>query len=167
MCDDLCTVFKDTAKSEIAEDEEGNVLYFVEKDKEGNSKVISLCKLKTLEYRLFRKMREKLRNFFHAKECEISPIEDVEGFKQKLKKFKSESIELAAEHELPRPLEYYVSVFECAMAFIKEKPAERIEILQQAYVTFSEQLLVYFKETEQGKKFDNNKEFFFSNVLDV
>jgi len=32
MCDDLCTTFKDVAKSEIAEDEEGNVLYFVEKD---------------------------------------------------------------------------------------------------------------------------------------
>ena len=33
MCDVLCQVFKDVAKSEIAKDEEGNVLYLVRKDK--------------------------------------------------------------------------------------------------------------------------------------
>ena len=32
MCDVLCKTFKDVAKSEIAQDEEGNVLYFVKKD---------------------------------------------------------------------------------------------------------------------------------------
>lgn len=63
MCDALCKVFKDVAKSEIAEEEEGNVLYFIKRPKTGQSQVLSLCKLKTLEYRLFRKMREKLRNF--------------------------------------------------------------------------------------------------------
>jgi hypothetical protein len=40
-------------------------LYFVKRNKQDpeESEVLSLCKLKTLEYRLFRKMREKLRNF--------------------------------------------------------------------------------------------------------
>ena len=68
MCNTLCTVFKDVSKSEIAKDEEGNVLYFIKRSKEGSSKdqVLSLTKLKTLEYRLFRKMREKLRNFYVA-----------------------------------------------------------------------------------------------------
>ena len=67
MCDSLCRVFKDVAKSEIAEEEEGNVLYFIKRPSSESgerSEVLSLCKLKTLEYRLFRKMREKLRNFF-------------------------------------------------------------------------------------------------------
>ena len=73
MCDSLCRVFKDVAKSEIAQEEEGNVLYFVKRPVSANasaasdgsqSEVLSLCKLKTLEYRLFRKMREKLRNFY-------------------------------------------------------------------------------------------------------
>lgn len=59
LCDTLTKVFKDVAKSDIATDEEGNVLYFLADDQ-----VLSLCKLKTLEYRLFRKMREKLRNFY-------------------------------------------------------------------------------------------------------
>lgn len=35
MCDTLCQVFKDVAKSEIAKDEEGNVLYFVKRSKDG------------------------------------------------------------------------------------------------------------------------------------
>jgi hypothetical protein len=33
-------------------------------------------------------------------------------------------------------------------------------------VTFSEELLVFFNETEEGKAFGNNKEFFYSDVLD-
>jgi ATP-dependent RNA circularization protein (DNA/RNA ligase family) len=64
LCDSLCKVFKDVAKSEIAKDEEGNVLYFIERKPSGESKVLSLAKLKTLEYRLFRKMREKLRGYY-------------------------------------------------------------------------------------------------------
>jgi len=34
--DSLCQVFKDVAKSEIAKDEEGNVLYFIKRAKEGS-----------------------------------------------------------------------------------------------------------------------------------
>ena len=42
------------------------MLYFIKRPQEESaaSEVLSLCKLKTLEYRLFRKMREKLRNFY-------------------------------------------------------------------------------------------------------
>ena len=36
MCNTLCKTFKDVAKSEIAKDEEGNVLYFIKKAKEGS-----------------------------------------------------------------------------------------------------------------------------------
>ena len=60
-CDAMEKVFRDVAQSPIASDEEGNVLYFVQKGE--NERVLSLAKLKTLEYRLFRKMREKLRAF--------------------------------------------------------------------------------------------------------
>ena len=82
MCDTLCHYFQEVAKSEIAKDEEGNVLYFVKRDpkKKEPSKVLSLCKLKTLEYRLFRKMREKLRNFYAVKD-------DVNNFDKFTRKF--------------------------------------------------------------------------------
>lgn len=68
LCDQLEETFKSVASSSIANDEEGNVLYFISKDKDSDDlkkqHVLSLAKLKTLEYRLFRKMREKLRKFF-------------------------------------------------------------------------------------------------------
>jgi len=43
----------------IEDGEEGSVLYFVSSE----NKVLALCKLKTLEYRIYRKLREKLRNY--------------------------------------------------------------------------------------------------------
>lgn len=77
LCDQLEKTFKDVAKSSIAQDEEGNVLYFIKKDKEtGKESTLSLSKLKTLEYRLFRKMREKLRGFYSkAKDGSINLAE--------------------------------------------------------------------------------------------
>lgn len=112
MADSLCKVFKDVAKSEIAKDEEGNVLYFVKKGKDGKDQVLALSKLKTLEYRLFRKMREKLRNFYVADRKSDAPKSEI------IKKFKREAKELSDEHELPRPLEYYIQLFTCAFDFI-------------------------------------------------
>jgi len=56
----LKIVFSSVAQSSIEDDGEGSVLYFAEKNGE-KEKVLSLCKLKTLEYSIFRKLREKLK----------------------------------------------------------------------------------------------------------
>lgn len=56
----------------IKDAEEGCVLYLVKRVKpvtesqlkNAKDEVISMTKLKTLEYRFFRKIREKLRNFY-------------------------------------------------------------------------------------------------------
>jgi len=65
MCDDLQAEFLRTSGLSIKEEEEGTVIYFLLRHKEDSrlDEVLSLGKLKTLEYRLFRKMREKLRDF--------------------------------------------------------------------------------------------------------
>jgi hypothetical protein len=65
LCDDLVTEFERVSSLSISEEEEGAVIYFVKRHREDATEdsVLSLGKLKTLEYRLFRKMREKLRNF--------------------------------------------------------------------------------------------------------
>ena len=44
----------------IKESGEGSVLYFVEIEENGNENVISVAKLKTFEYRFYRKIREKI-----------------------------------------------------------------------------------------------------------
>jgi hypothetical protein len=137
MCDVLCQVFKDVAKSEIAKDEEGNVLYFIKRDKinNNNDKVLSLCKLKTLEYRLFRKMREKLRNFYVENRKSDAPASEI------VKRFTKEAKELLAENDLPRPLEYYIQLFRTAFEFIDSNFETNVQLLHTEYVTFSEKLL--------------------------
>ena len=45
MCDNLCRVFKDVAKSEIAQEEEGNVLYFVKRNKQDPEELASFFEL--------------------------------------------------------------------------------------------------------------------------
>jgi hypothetical protein len=69
LCDDLAREYTAVAKQSIQQGEEGSVLYLVIRDKheKGFDEVLSLTKLKTLEYRLFRKMREKLRNYLSLK----------------------------------------------------------------------------------------------------
>lgn len=88
------TLFNTVATSSIFEDEEGSVVYFVLekprqfceyvsdryldsvpipanwKEKEVWWNVSSLGKLKTLEYRILRKLREKLKFFTRAKKHE-------------------------------------------------------------------------------------------------
>lgn len=62
----------------MADFEEGGVLYLVQRDRELQEldQVLALTKLKTLEYRLFRKMREKLRNL-------VKGITNTESHKMK------------------------------------------------------------------------------------
>ena len=140
LCDQLCFTFKDVAKSEIAKDEEGNVLYLIARGGTASTDgtILSLAKLKTLEYRLFRKMREKLRGFF----CLPVSKQDPDRLSKPINdKFRNEAKALSDEHELPRPLDYYIALFETAFVFIQEQRESRSELLHKEYVTFSEQLL--------------------------
>ena len=46
--------------------------------------------------------------------------------------------ELSDEHELPRPLDYYIQLFETAFDFISSNEQANTELLHKEYVTFSE-----------------------------
>ncbi|EGR34881.1 hypothetical protein IMG5_001080 [Ichthyophthirius multifiliis] len=53
-------LYVEVAQSSLDNDGEGSVLYFVKENIDnGEQKCVSLAKLKTLEYRLYRKLREK------------------------------------------------------------------------------------------------------------
>jgi len=58
----LSDVYAEVSQAFIEDDTEGSVLYFIHKTKNCD-RVLSLSKLKTLEYRIYRKLREKLRNY--------------------------------------------------------------------------------------------------------
>jgi hypothetical protein len=107
-------------------------------------------------------MREKLRGFYAAERKNDAPKSKTEV----VKKFTREAKELSDEHELPRPLDYYIQLFETAFDFIESNVNFNTELLHKEYVTFSEQLLNFFSEKFKDSSFANQSSFFFSDVLD-
>jgi hypothetical protein len=95
---------------------------------------LSLAKLKTLEYRLFRKMREKLRAFYAPEKDSAKPLDVKDKEKSKFddltKRFVRESNELleGGQNELPKPLTHYVRIFSSAFDFIAAQP-EQVDVL--------------------------------------
>ena len=77
---------------------------------------MSLTKLKTLEYRLFRKMREKLRNSL-AKAEESGEALDKKDAKKLTNKFVNEAKQLCKENidKLAQPFEFYQDI--CKLAY--------------------------------------------------
>lgn len=96
-------IFVNISELTIEEGGEGTVLYFVglnEKNEESN--VISLCKIKTLEYFVYRKIREKLKKF----------VQDNSKKETLLRKFGKEIEELVGDLKLPKKLSYYKNIMD-------------------------------------------------------
>jgi hypothetical protein len=111
--------FRDVAKGKIVEEEEGSVVYLTKRDASGDDtkdKVLSMAKLKTIEYRIFRKMREKLRGFYCNKTQGTGDSSSL------VKKFQKEMVQILEGNETPKPIEYYVKILEGAFRFIKKYP---------------------------------------------
>lgn len=150
-------VYKRIASESLEEGEEGSVLYFVKnfgmrsdnidraerrlfRNEEceynehellqelSNQQTVSLCKLKTLEYRILRKLREKIKKI--GKDMNTKQLYD---------EFLTEVLELKENYELPQPLEYYKTLAKQAL----EKAAHYKEVkggVQNRYITFLEHI---------------------------
>ena len=103
-------IYKTVAEKSILYEEEGDVLYFV---KEDNKKVVSLCKVKTLEYKIYRKLREKIKNELKNEEHEFNMN------RKKISQFFNEVQAFSQNFKLPNPLEFYFSVSDMAFRFIE------------------------------------------------
>lgn len=107
------TVAEDAAKqSETAETEA------LSTSSSGNPGAPLLLKVKTLEYRVYRKLREKLKIFLEKHHKDFSKL---------LRKFEEEVAELAREFHLVRPLDNYVRLAKRAfeLAQPQTKPIAR------------------------------------------
>ena len=83
-----------------------------------------------------------------------------------IKRFVSEATELSQEHDLPRPLNYYIELFRTAFEFC-DASAHNIHLLNDEYVTFSEKLLEFFTTKHKDSTFAQNSNFFYSPILDI
>ena len=102
-------VYKLIAEKSILYEEEGDVLYFVN---DTDKKVISLCKVKTLEYKIYRKLREKIKNELNNEDHEFNMN------RKKISQFFNEVQALSQSFKLPNSLEFYFTVSDMAFRFI-------------------------------------------------
>lgn len=114
--------------------------------KKGHDKVLSLSKLKTLEYRIFRKLREKLRNFWSSRA-------NIQSWTAKLQqeydicynKFYEECRELVGKTTLPQPFDYYINFADTAFNAVKESES-LYDMLCNYYVDFLTSIVQTFKK---------------------
>lgn len=120
----LKTMFKQIKESSIEQKEEGVVVYLVSKKEDGTESLFSMCKLKTLEYMIYRKLREKLRVLSEKKMAR----EILEA------KFHEEVKALVGMNTTPQPLTFYFDVAKRAFDFVDQHEDHHLVFSQ--YVTF-------------------------------
>ena len=107
----LREIIIEVAENTIEEDAEGAVIYF-ETKRQDKVEVLSLCKVKTLEYRLYRKLREKLKSTIARRR----PVET------QMNAYMRESQRLAKSYNTPQPLDYYFDIARLALEFVYSRP---------------------------------------------
>ena len=162
----LIEVFQEVSTASIFEEEEGSVIYTViEKPKvfceyisdrymqktvaipdnwetqDSWWHVSSLGKLKTLEYRILRKLREKLKFFTRIKSKEDTGENkeaDFKKFQEKYGSFEKETYELLKNEKLSKPIEYYfcIALLAFEYTFKNRKSSKAIALLLDHYLDF-------------------------------
>ena len=122
----------------IKESGEGNVVYFVENGENGVENIISVAKLKTFEYRFYRKIREKIKIILeryrkHPKNLSLGDLK---------KNLREESEELAEKYQKELNFENYIKfsdfVFDYVIKYDNQRDyfdvfAEFIHILKYCF----------------------------------
>ena len=123
----LLALYKEVSESELEKDQEGAVLYFQSIFPDGECQVLSLSKLKTLEYRVLRKLREKLKN----------QLRDMRRPEDVVRTYKKEIQELSKTFKTPKPIDHYVEIATKALEFVtnNSKVARSIDISSR-YIDF-------------------------------
>jgi hypothetical protein len=142
LSDALNHEYKLVSQGSIKSEEEGAVIYMVSRGVEHES-VLSLSKYKTLEYRIFRKLREKLRNFWSRHENIKEWTYELQTLYDKTyNAFLKESRELIGTNKLPQSIEYYDEFADQAFkALLTDK--KLYEKLRHFYVDFLEDITYY------------------------
>jgi hypothetical protein len=129
LAEALDKLYVTIAESSIIDEEEGSVLYISQLD---SKEVLVMAKLKTLEYRVYRKLREKLKNHLIGY--------DKADSRRKINQFFEEVRIMLANYTLPMPLSFYYKVAETAFAFLNRFP-EKCQNLHSCYIDFLEIIL--------------------------
>lgn len=121
----------EVAVSSVEKEGEGSVLYFERKDpKTGEEEVLALCKLKTMEYRLLRKIREKIKASLRHNVAEDKSLNQFEHESEKLFFDFPEDI----KDKLP-PISYYKELLQTGIN-VGKKSGIGVEEIASHYLDF-------------------------------
>jgi len=150
MCEALEKEYVLTSESSIEEEEEGSVLYFLKFDHSDPSQeeVLSICKVKTLEYRLFKKMRDMLRRY--VEEPTKTRVQDM------LANYERHAKEITRGLRPPKHVNFYIDFFQCAVDLVydgmkTDKWKMYVEWINDEYVTFLMSVLDEFNKDRKKK----------------
>ena len=149
IIDTLRLTYSKISSESIATGEEGSVIYFVRRrsdpETQEQDKVLSLGKLKTLEYRFYRKLREKLAGTI-ARNDKSKEKNKKNSFEGMLKNYKKEIKELTicpfSEKSLieKEKLKYYEELAEKAVEIILDD-SSALSNVREDYLDFLERLI--------------------------
>ena len=149
LIDTLRITYSKISSESIATGEEGSVIYFVRRTSDPETqqpdKVLSLGKMKTLEYRFYRKLREKLAGAI-ARIDKTGGKDKREIFEGMLSKYKKEIKELTrcpfSDHSLMDDdiLQYYQEIAQKATEVILDD-ASSLSNVRDGYLDFLERLI--------------------------
>ena len=134
----------------IKESGEGNVIYIVEYENDGNERIISVAKLKTFEYRFYRKIREKIKIILeryrkHPKNLSLGDLK---------KSLRKESEELAENFTKELNYEKYIKFSDFVFDYIIKYDNQKDYF--DVFAEFIHILKFCFNKIEEKK--DNNTE---------
>ena len=119
LCVKLKKLYVKIAESSIIDEEEGSVVYLSrtyastfnsDKEYRKDDKILSLFKLKTWEYRVYRKLREKIKN-------NLLDQNFYSDSRRKISQFFEELRTMLQGFNLPMPFQFYYKVAETAFDF--------------------------------------------------
>ncbi|CAI2366007.1 unnamed protein product [Moneuplotes crassus] len=161
MKETLTETYKNIARAPIVTDEEGSVIYFVRRrvdESQDEDRVLSLGKLKTLEYRLYRKLREKTKGTSHRLRTKgASGTSEKKVWESVVTKFKNESRDLVrgiggGDKMLTQTeLNFYFNLAEVATQKLYDEP-EQQDYIQDNYLVFLTSLIPELDATRLTSK---------------
>ena len=123
-------MLREVAEGTMAKEGEGAVLYIVS-ERDGHQRTVGMCKLKTSEYLIYRKLREMLK--FNVSR-RGSTANTFEKFRHDIRQFVDKYF------KPPKPIEYYEALGEKAFKQASTNPIIDETYLRYKFVEFVEQL---------------------------
>ena len=147
LCDKLSEVHRQVSNSSLSASEEGAVLTFIRRSETSSDSVISMCKIKSVEYQTLRLMVDLLQNAVESGSLERSQDTIFTRF---VKEFKAFSKNISTEMD-SHPEIFYTDLFSTAFTMLAKKSTKDKEMYRDLLFSDTVKFLVLVLKTNEEK----------------